>query len=163
MIHSFRDAARTREKQSVDHPNRSDQPTEMSGTKIMFTAVADKGGNLGPFEADTTVVYNKVITNIGNAYDGTSGIFKAPVAGYYYFTFFYHAGANSKSALKLMKSDSCIVEAFEKNPGSADNAGNAAFLQLNENDQVYVRLSPENRIWASGYTTTFSGFLVSGM
>lgn len=39
----------------------------------MFTAVAEKGGNLGPNDADLTVVFNKVITNIGGGYDSTSG------------------------------------------------------------------------------------------
>lgn len=43
------------------------------GLKVMFTAVADQGGHHGPFDADRTLVFNKEITNIGDAYDFTSG------------------------------------------------------------------------------------------
>lgn len=43
------------------------------GLKVMFTAVADQGGNYGPFDADRTLVFNTAITNIGDGYDSTSG------------------------------------------------------------------------------------------
>ncbi|XP_067435930.1 complement C1q-like protein 4 [Thunnus thynnus] len=132
-------------------------------TMVAFTAVAD-GGAHGPFNMDTTLVYNEVITNIGDAYNSCSGIFSAPVAGLYYFTFFYHAGGEHPSKLFLMKNCKTIVMTHDHKSSydTADNGGNAAFLQLKEGDQVFVRLVANTHVWGSCHTN-FSGFLVRQM
>ncbi|XP_068164256.1 complement C1q-like protein 4 [Antennarius striatus] len=135
-------------------------------SKVMFTAVADQGGKYGPFPTDRTLVFNTTITDIGGGYDKTSGEFTAPSSGYYYFTFFYHAGKEQMSGLTLMKNSNIIVNAYDQNqpgPNFCDNAGNAAFLQLNAGDRVYVRLPANCRIYASDRTTSFSGFMVAPM
>ncbi|KAK2862882.1 hypothetical protein Q5P01_002415 [Channa striata] len=130
---------------------------------VAFTAAINTGGPVGPFNADQTVVFNNVITNIGGAYNQCTGIFVAPIAGVYYFTFFYHAGGEHPSRLLLCKNGSLIVESSDHRTSAdgADNGGNAAFLQLDKGDQVFVRLVANNHIWATSAITTFSGFLVS--
>ncbi|XP_044039183.1 complement C1q-like protein 4 [Siniperca chuatsi] len=135
----------------------------MGDKKVMFTAVADHGGEYGPFSTDRTLIFNRVITNSGDAYNPTSGIFVAPYAAVYYFTFFYHAGGARKSALSLIKSNNVIVKTSDD---SADfdtdkNAGNVAFLHLKAGEEVSVRLPAHSRVWAAGSTTSFSGFLVT--
>ena len=40
---------------------------------VAFTAVAEYSGAHGPFNMDRTLVYNKVITNIGDAYNSCTG------------------------------------------------------------------------------------------
>nr|XP_046237553.1 complement C1q-like protein 4 [Scatophagus argus] len=133
---------------------------------VMFTAVADEGGNIGPYDGDTTVIFRKVITNIGGGYDNTSGIFTAPYAGYYYFSFFYRAGKELQSGLTLMKNSTVIVKAFDNKPPSVhsiDNAGNAACLELQAGDQVFVILPAKHQVWGANNCTTFSGFLIKQM
>lgn len=134
----------------------------MADQKVMFTAVADLGGIYGPFETTKTLVFNKTVTNIGKAYNATSGIFTAPVDGFYYFTFFYRAG-QQKSGLSLMKNNETVVATSDNTAGSdrGDSSGNAAFLKLEEGDQVYVCLPAGYCVWGAGKTTSFSGFLVS--
>ncbi len=41
--------------------------------KVAFTAVAEKGGKVGPHQGDTTLVFNTNLTNVGGGYDNTSG------------------------------------------------------------------------------------------
>ncbi|XP_068164715.1 C1q-related factor-like [Antennarius striatus] len=135
------------------------------GDKVMFTAVADRGGYYGPFTSDRTLVFNTAITNIGGNYDPTSGIFTAPAQGYYYFTFFYHASKQHKTGLNLIKNHDLIISSFDDKIGTStiiDNAGNAATLQLEAGDKVFVQLPAECHVYAADSVTTFSGFLIGG-
>ncbi|XP_062300619.1 complement C1q-like protein 3 isoform X21 [Scomber scombrus] len=131
-------------------------------TKVMFSAAAGGRGAIGPFKTDTTLIYRAVITNIGGAYSPSTGIFTAPVAGVYYFTFYHHAGGEHRAILNLYKNNQFIVRvADHPSNDHADNGGNAAFLQLQQGDQVYVLLAYNSHVWGTGNVTTFSGFLVS--
>lgn len=43
-------------------------------TKVIFSAVATAGDRaIGPFDEDTTLIYNMVLTSIGNAYNPSTG------------------------------------------------------------------------------------------
>ncbi|XP_030286577.1 complement C1q-like protein 4 [Sparus aurata] len=136
---------------------------ETGKIKVAFSALLQKGGAYGPFDKDTTLAYNKVHTNTGDAYNSCTGIFTAPVAGVYYFTFFYHAGGHHASELHLFKNCEMIVRSSDHKTGSdnADNGGNAAVLQLQQGDQVYVRMLAQKHVWAADNSTSFSGFLLS--
>ncbi|KAF1380792.1 hypothetical protein PFLUV_G00167670 [Perca fluviatilis] len=133
-------------------------------TKVAFSAaIGGSGKHIGPFNTDTTLIYKTVITNIGNAYNEHTGIFGAPVTGIYYFTFHYHAGGGHPVSLVLIKNSQSVVTAYDHqtlNDG-ADNGGNAVFVQLQQGDQVFVRLGANTNVWGNNEITTFSGFLVN--
>ncbi|CAI5686218.1 unnamed protein product [Oreochromis niloticus] len=133
-------------------------------TKIIFSALLG-GGYVGPFSTDRTLVYSRVISNLGNAYSPVTGVFTAPVAGVYYFTFFCHAGGNHPQRVHLYKNSLVIVMASDHSSknDSADNAGNAVFLQLQQGDRVYLRMAAGSHLWGGESQTTFSGFLVTQM
>ncbi|XP_037614180.1 cerebellin-1-like isoform X2 [Sebastes umbrosus] len=135
-------------------------------TKVIFSAATGGGlNNIGPFNTSTTLIYRTVISNIGNAYSPSTGIFVAPVAGVYYFTFFYHAGGTNQANLNLYKDNKLIVWTGDVKSTSdqTDNGGNAVFLQLQPGDQVYVRMDANSWVWGTDTHTTFSGFLVTQM
>ncbi|XP_053199467.1 complement C1q subcomponent subunit C-like isoform X1 [Scomber japonicus] len=132
-------------------------------TKVIFSVTTSGSGAVGPFNTETTLIYRAVITNIGDAYSPSTGIFTAPVAGFYYFSIFCHAGGHNRVQLFLYKNNQYIVEVYDHESASdtADNGGNAVFVQLQQGDQVYVRLGANTHVWGDGTTTTFNGFLVS--
>ncbi|XP_041649909.1 caprin-2-like [Cheilinus undulatus] len=134
-------------------------------TRVAFSAALGGTGDFGPFHTHTTLIYRTVTTNIGNAYNSATGIFTAPVAGVYYFTFFYHANGSHIAVLVLYKNSERIIGAFEQRSDTDkdDNGGNAVFLQLQQGDQVYVLLAKDTHVYGNDFYTTFSGFLVSQM
>ncbi|KAM3590297.1 uncharacterized protein V6R79_007172 [Siganus canaliculatus] len=151
------------ETRLTDSENQIRELKNKEHEPVIFSAATGGSGHIGPFTSHTTVVYRVVKTNIGNAYNPATGIFAAPVAGIYYFTFFYHAGGSNIVSLHLMKNDQGIVQMYDhKTSGDgADNGGNAAFVQLQQGDQVFVRLNANSHVWGNSEITTFSGFLVS--
>lgn len=66
-------------------------------------------------------------------------------------------------SLSLIKNNQVVVTAYDHRTShdGADNGGNAVFLQLQQGDQVYVRLGANTNVWGNDAITTFSGFLVS--
>ena len=48
-------------------------------TKVMFSAAVGQGDKpIGPFNTDTTLIYRRVITNIGGAYSPSTGNSQSP-------------------------------------------------------------------------------------
>uniref|UniRef100_A0A3B5QVQ9 Complement C1q-like protein 2 n=1 Tax=Xiphophorus maculatus TaxID=8083 RepID=A0A3B5QVQ9_XIPMA len=135
---------------------------EAKPLKVAFSVGLPGDTAIGPVNLLTTLVYKRVITNVGNAYNQLTGIFVAPVRGMYYFSFFYHAGGYQPVNLFLMKNNEYILASSDHMTlfDGADNGGNAAFLELQQGDQVYVQLKANTHVWGNSYTTTFSGFLL---
>ncbi|XP_026209268.1 complement C1q-like protein 4 [Anabas testudineus] len=156
---------RDSETRLINSESRIAEMKEQASTKVIFSAALAHPGSFGPFEKETAVIYKTVITNVGSAYSPVSGDFTAPVAGVYYFNFFYHAGGSHQGQLFLYKNDQIVVMTHDhqSDTDTADNGGNAVFLQLQQGDRVYVRLAANRHIWGYGQHTTFNGFLVTQM
>ncbi|XP_031614943.2 collagen alpha-2(VIII) chain-like [Oreochromis aureus] len=128
---------------------------------VIFSAGIGVNSPFGPFDTDVTMIYNEMLVNIGNAYSPVTGVFTAPVSGVYFFTMFCHSGGSHRTWLHLYKNNEVILHIHDHpSTDTADNGGNAAFLQLQQNDQVYVRLKANTRVYKASTVTTFSGFLV---
>ncbi|XP_042368448.1 cerebellin-2-like [Plectropomus leopardus] len=149
-----------------DNENQILELRDKERTKVIFSAATGGGDRIiGPFNTNITLIYRTVITNIGNAYSPYTGIFTAPVAGVYYFTIFYHANGHQPGMLFLFKNNHPMVMTDDHrcDYDTADNGGNAAFLQLQPGDQVYVLMRAHTHVYGSDYHTTFSGSLVTQM
>uniref|UniRef100_A0A3P8N611 C1q domain-containing protein n=1 Tax=Astatotilapia calliptera TaxID=8154 RepID=A0A3P8N611_ASTCA len=142
------------------HHVRSGGLGSMVGLKGLSAGIGG-GSPLGPFNTDQTIIYERVFVNTGNAYNELTGIFTAPVSGVYFFTYFCHSGGVRKTSLHLYKNNEVILHIHDhQSADTADNGGNAVFLQLQQGDRVYVRLKANTHVYRSSTLTNFSGFLV---
>ncbi|XP_015242082.1 PREDICTED: polycystic kidney disease protein 1-like 1 [Cyprinodon variegatus] len=63
-----------------DHKSKS-----MGELKLAFSAAFSQNGAFGPFDTEVTLKFSEIFSNIGTAYNPSTGIFTAPVRGTYYF------------------------------------------------------------------------------
>ncbi|KAK6325327.1 hypothetical protein J4Q44_G00046690 [Coregonus suidteri] len=130
--------------------------------KVAFSAGLTDSGTVGPFVAETTLVYTKIFSNIGKAYNPATGVFTAPVRGFYYIRFtamsvqtsFYFYAYMYKNGQKIMYSQGY-------NAGGYETLSNGVSLELEERDVVYMRIPANYRLYDnSNNHNIFSGFLL---
>lgn len=135
--------------------------------RVSFSAqFADKTGK--EFRSNGLALFNKVVSNKGNAYNPAKGIFSAPCAGQYFFQL---------SMLTHQQGDSGHVDGVIEVNGDAqartsvftddvrdhyEQATNGAVLTLAKGDEVQVRIQTNSfGEFRGDVFTTFSGFFVN--
>ncbi|KAL1280742.1 hypothetical protein QQF64_015342 [Cirrhinus molitorella] len=79
---------------------------------IAFSATLGNRGDVGPFNTDVTLVYQRVFLNAGSCYNTSTGIFTAPVNGVYFFTFSGHNRSSKPMGLRLLKNGRQMITVF---------------------------------------------------
>ncbi|XP_026196998.1 complement C1q tumor necrosis factor-related protein 3-like [Anabas testudineus] len=116
----------------------------------------------GPFSSDTKLVFQKVTTNIGNAYNSETGVFTAPTKGLYYISFTGSVGNSGSLNAAVLKNGATMFAIYNTQPCySADSNGMA--LELEEGDRMWVVLWKNHSIFDQSRLSTFSGFLIFPM
>ena len=130
-------------------------------TKIGFTASVSSTSSSW---TGNTLIFPNVITNVGNGYNPSDGVFTAPRAGVYVFfvnvqsyntqAIYVDIVLNGATKVRTMAETSSI-DHYDAGP-------NLAVLSLQTGDRVWIK-----RYAGSGYytysdgpVTTFSGFLI---
>ncbi|KAL6463089.1 hypothetical protein MHYP_G00274800 [Metynnis hypsauchen] len=139
-----------------------------SAEKVAFSAALGLPAGLrGPFSAETTLVYKNVLTNIGNAYNSSTGIFTAPFRGVYYirFTASVYDNNSYNLGLNLYKNGDHLLHLGENSiDGIAKHVSSGVTMELVAGDQVYTKLPVNYVVWDdSFFRTSFSGFLIFPM
>ncbi|XP_063047134.1 complement C1q-like protein 4 [Engraulis encrasicolus] len=147
--------------------------SEKTQKEVAFTAALQPSspahssgfGRIGPYSEEITLVHQKVLTNVGGAYDSLSGVFTAPVAGVYFFTFTTYSWVSEKDiGVRLMKNDEEVLLVWETQDkgDNEDYASNSVLLELVAGDRVFMRLKNGYQVAGSIYSNihTFSGFLL---
>ncbi|KAI4904177.1 hypothetical protein NFI96_004554 [Prochilodus magdalenae] len=129
--------------------------------KVAFSA--GLSSSVGPLSGLGIVVYTKVLTNIGGAYNSKTGVFTAPITGTYYFRFTACGGSNGHySGVGLYRNKERLTHVSEyNNDGYPKHFSGGVTTTLSEGDTVVVRLPSSYRLYEDSYTRNiFSGFLL---
>uniref|UniRef100_A0A3B1JEU2 C1q domain-containing protein n=1 Tax=Astyanax mexicanus TaxID=7994 RepID=A0A3B1JEU2_ASTMX len=143
-------------------------PIHRGRTKVAFSAgIGPPQRILGPFNVETNLIYSKVLTNIGEAYNSHTGVFTAPVRGVYYirFTGSEYGNTSNNIGVNLYKNGQNLLHLGENgSDGLAKHISSGVTLELEAGDVVYTRLPANYVLWGgSDFRTTFSGFLIFPM
>ncbi|XP_074480751.1 cerebellin 11 [Sebastes fasciatus] len=129
--------------------------------KVAFSATIIESHDVvtGPNTGNTSIIliFNRVFTNIGNAYNSKTGIFTAPLKGVYHFSFMTFGYNSHTSGAILVKNGHYQVSTWEfTGPDTSDTTSNTVILELNVRETVNIILWDGGKI----HTSVFSGFLV---
>ncbi|XP_077394132.1 uncharacterized protein LOC144031178 isoform X8 [Festucalex cinctus] len=130
--------------------------------KVAFAAALTDSGSVGPFDLETTLIFSKVFTNVGRAYDETSGVFTAPVGGVYVFSFTAADFLKGYMGVTLYRNQQPIVSSLDLNDhGGYASATNGALIPLEAGDRVRLSLPATYRLYDDARSfSVFSGFLL---
>ena len=130
-------------------------------TRIGFTAGVTSSSSTW---SSGTLVFPKVITNVGSGYNPSDGVFTAPRAGVYVFFVNVQGYHNKIIYVDIVLNGATKVRTMV-NQGSQEvnDAGpNLAVLSLQTGDRVWVKHYSGQGYYthSDGPLTTFSGFLI---
>ncbi|XP_052063649.1 complement C1q-like protein 3 [Mytilus californianus] len=123
---------------------------------IAFYAVLTKTLTVS---GSATVVFDKVFTNTGDAYDSKTGIFRAPVKGLYYFDCTFMS-IGTPLHIILTKNNSKLTKGHSVN--NRDAGAISGTLELEMGDKVFIQhYSAAGSEAIHGEYTSFTGYLIS--
>nr|XP_022292399.1 uncharacterized protein LOC111103413 [Crassostrea virginica] len=131
-------------------------------TRIAFTAGVT---SFSVTWSSGTLVFPKVITNVGSGYNPSDGVFTAPRAGVYVFFVNVQSYNRFSIYVDIVLNGATKVRTMANSYGGNDyfDAGpNLAVLSLQTGDRVWVKyyFGQGYYTYSDGPITTFSGFLI---
>ncbi|XP_060582497.1 complement C1q-like protein 4 [Ruditapes philippinarum] len=128
--------------------------------RVAFTSVlSNQIPHLGSHQ---TVIFDSVVTNIGNAYHSNSGIFVAPYKGAYVFTVKMKVPPRHKLHLELVVDGKVAFDLGIEIPSSEDyeSANEEFIIEVNQGADVFVRSDARGGVLYGYRRSVFSGFLL---
>lgn len=114
-----------------------------------------------------TVIFGSVITNIGNPYNRYTGIFTAPIAGIYVFSYSITPDSSAYIPVEIVKNNGVVGSSMTRSHGGYQhNAASTVIIQLSVGDVCFIRTSssstPSSNIYSGSYArSSFSGWLLA--
>ncbi|KAL3861121.1 hypothetical protein ACJMK2_007190 [Sinanodonta woodiana] len=113
--------------------------------------------------ANSKVVFDRIFINIQHAYDQHTGEFTAPTQGVYEFNVHALGQYDQSIWLELYHNYKYVVSLYSHTPSQYGPAGNAAILQLDTGDVVYVKAHRDSALFGANDEVycTFSGYRIA--
>ncbi|XP_031425655.1 complement C1q-like protein 4 [Clupea harengus] len=130
--------------------------------KVAFSAGLTNSGYIETGKTDLNLVFTKIITNVGKAYNYMNGYFTAPVKGVYYFRFTVMDVLAGFMEIRMLKNGQHVMHLKEYDAyGQYSYLSSGVTLQLELGDVVNMRLPPGHKLYDdSNNHSIFSGFLL---
>lgn len=138
-----------------------------SPTQVAFYAALTNSGAVGPYNTPQLLKFTKVFTNVGQAYNASTGFFTAPVKGLYSLRFTVCSGLRDESVMGVMlfhNGRPIMYNLQTVNPGGGqfEYLSNAVVLELNVGDELYLVLPEGMQVFDNPNNhSTFTAFLLS--
>ena len=133
---------------------------------VMFYAIVYS--NSFTLQVESTVVFEKVILNIGESYNNYDGVFVAPRKGVYLFSWTISINSGNYAVTELVVENTVISSTGDTaTKGGYDSTSMTALCKMNKNDHAFIRTTGyggANVFYsADNYPrTSFLGMLVYG-
>ena len=130
-----------------------------------FTATTGTVGITG-LGRTQTIIFDKVITNVGGGYHNHTGIFTAPVSGVYVFSFDLLVSPGEYEHFDIVQDGKYITTGLAHATGGSvyDSMSRTVVLRCSQGSEVWVRIGGgthgTGKIYGGDYTS-FSGWLVA--
>ncbi|XP_051253042.1 cerebellin 18 [Dicentrarchus labrax] len=146
-----------------------------AGAKVSFKAnmdpniaIAIPGSNercFGPFNTNVPIPYAIVSLNDGYGYNPSLGVFTAPCAGVYLFSFTVYSyvskGERLYHKVQLMKNGMMVVSVWENNREDGEDSGTQVVqLEMKKGDQVYTELMSGRKLCNELQYNIFTGYIL---
>ncbi|XP_048774842.2 complement C1q-like protein 3 [Ostrea edulis] len=134
-----------------------------TGSNVAFTAGAH--GLRDKYTVGQTVIFGRVVYQVGGGYNPTTGVFTAPKAGLYliFCTVVANYGHTFWTTIKINGSTKTGVMAY--NPESLNiyqSASNLVVYHLEAGDRVWIQLYSGDTLYSGFPDSTFSVTLING-
>lgn len=123
---------------------------------IGFSAMVSRDTSLGDNQA---ILYDRVLTNIGNGYNKWSGHFTAPMKGLYLFTCSVMAVGDKYIAVTMVKNGKWTAYAHSSS-SVWESGAMSVVLALKKGDKIWIQRYHGDRLLHGSYNM-FSGYLIS--
>ncbi|XP_063047577.1 complement C1q-like protein 3 [Engraulis encrasicolus] len=156
MVVELRGALKSMEARQAASEAKAETP------KVAFFAGLPYGYTHAHSQGWLYLVWSQVTVNVGNAYDSTTGYFKAPVRGVYVFRFDITNREGGSVQLHVFKNNAervMLRESYD-NGGVAYVSGGLTLL-LEVGDTIMGQIPPGSRLYNDPHNhSTFSGSLL---
>jgi hypothetical protein len=126
---------------------------------VMFAAISNSS-----IAAEKDITFSESISNVGQGFDVSRGVFTAPVTGTFEFSFSSMTGsiAISYARVYVRKNGNVMLRFMDKNDSDRlNNFGHVWQLILQKGDEINLQLY-DGTIYADpNYSTSFIGHLVA--
>lgn len=127
--------------------------------EVAFTAAVT---SLSTTWTSGTLIFDVVITNTGNGYNPSTGVFTSPISGTYVFYVSAVEYTSQHLAIDIVLNSVSKVRAYGHSSASYQTGTNMVVLELQKGDSVWVRFAGGKGYYTQGVPlTTFSGYLIS--
>jgi len=109
------------------------------------------------------IAFDRVVTNVGNAYNPHLGAFTAPVPGIYVFSVSLLSNPRQTAQYQLKRNNDFISSIYLRTPPGAseyESTSQTVVLQLTKGDDVFLCNVDGDKSLHGVNFSTFAGFLV---